>query len=155
MKKHLYQLHLRWTGNTGTGTSSYSAYSRDYDITANGKPVLYGSADPAFRGSPERYNPEEMLVAALSACHKLWYLHLCAEAGITVVDYEDEPAGQMVQTPDGGGHFEWVELCPRVTILEPEKQLQADQLHKRAHQLCFIANSCNFQVRCTAKIEVQ
>lgn len=155
MEKHQYHLHLRWTGNTGSGTSSYTAYSRDYEITAQGKPALYGSADPAFRGNSKRYNPEEMLVASLSACHKLWYLHLCAEAGITVMAYEDEPEGQMVQTPDGGGHFEWVELRPRVAILEPEKQPQANQLHERAHELCFIANSCNFPVRCAAKIKVQ
>ncbi|MEQ8704852.1 MAG: OsmC family protein [Phaeodactylibacter sp.] len=155
MKKHQYHLHLQWTGNTGTGTSSYTTYSRDYEIKAQGKPVLYGSADPAFRGNPERYNPEEMLVASLSACHKLWYLHLCAEAGITVVAYEDEPSGQMLQTPDGGGHFEWVELRPLVTILETAKQEQAEALHERAHQLCFIANSCNFKVSCKAKIQVQ
>jgi organic hydroperoxide reductase OsmC/OhrA len=155
MKKHHYQLHLQWTGNTGSGTRSYTAYSRDYEISAPGKPTLYGSADPAFRGNPERYNPEEMLVASLSACHKLWYLHLCAEAGITVVAYEDEPSGQMLQTPDGGGHFEWVELRPFVTIVETAKQEQAEALHKRAHQLCFIANSCNFKVSCKAKILVQ
>ena len=155
MKTHQYHLHLQWTGNTGTGTRSYTAYSRDYEIKAPGKPTLYGSADPAFRGNSVRYNPEEMLVASLSACHKLWYLHLCAEAGITVVAYEDEPIGQMLQTPDGGGHFEWVELRPLVTILETAKQEQAETLHERAHQLCFIANSCNFQVRCVAKIQVQ
>jgi organic hydroperoxide reductase OsmC/OhrA len=155
MKTHQYQLHLRWTGNTGTGTSSYNAYSRDYEITAEGKPPLYGSADPAFKGDSGRFNPEEMLVASLAACHKLWYLHLCSEAGITVVAYEDEPKGQMVQTPDGGGHFEWVELRPRVMILEAGKQPQANQLHERAHGLCFIANSCNFPVRCAPQTQVQ
>ncbi|NBC07738.1 MAG: OsmC family peroxiredoxin [Bacteroidetes bacterium] len=154
MPKHHYQLHLRWTGNTGKGTSSYTAYKRDYEIKADGKPVLYGSADPAFRGDPARYNPEELLIAALSACHKLWYLHLCAEAGITVVEYEDEAEGQMIQNADGGGHFEWVQLRPKVRIQEPEKQQLAKQLHEQAHQLCFIANSCNFPVRCQPRTSV-
>jgi organic hydroperoxide reductase OsmC/OhrA len=155
MTKHHYQLHLRWTGNTGKGTSNYTAYGRDYEVKAKGKPPLYGSADPAFRGDPARYNPEELLIAALSACHKLWYLHLCSEAVITVVEYEDEAAGQMAQNADGGGHFEWVQLHPKVTILEPEKQGLAKQLHEQAHQLCFIANSCNFPVHCSPSISTR
>ena len=154
MKKHQYNLHLKWTGNKGTGTSSYTAYSRDHEISIPGKPVLLGSSDPSFRGNPERYNPEELLVASLSACHKLWYLHLCAEAGITVMSYEDDAHGQMAQTADGGGYFEWVELRPQVSILEEDRYEDALWLHERAHKLCFIANSCNFPVNCTAKIDV-
>ena len=152
MPKHQYQLHLRWTGNTGKGTSSYTAYERNYEVKAEGKPVLHGSADPAFRGDPARYNPEEMLIASLSACHKLWYLHLCSEAGITVIAYEDHAEGQMAQRANGGGHFEWVQLHPKVTIQEAGKQQLAAQLHERAHDLCFIANSCNFPVRCLPEI---
>lgn len=154
MKKHHYRLQLRWTGNTGSGTSSYTAYERDYDIIAEGKPVLPGSADPAFRGNPARYNPEEMLLASLSACHKLWYLHLCADAGITVIAYEDQAEGQMAQNETGGGYFEWVQLSPEVTILEAERIKLAERLHERAHELCFIANSCNFPLRCRAVITV-
>jgi organic hydroperoxide reductase OsmC/OhrA len=153
MATHYYKLHLRWTGNTGNGTSSYTAYQRDYDIKAAGKPVLPGSADPAFRGDPARYNPEEMLVASLSACHQLWYLHLCADAGITVTAYEDKAEGKMVQTAEGGGHFEWVQLKPVVTITAPEKIKEAERLHELAHQRCFIANSCNFPVRCRPTIK--
>ncbi len=146
MKKHHYQTELKWTGNPGQGTRSYGAYRREYDISAAGKPVLAGSADPHFRGDPGRYNPEELLVASLSACHHLWYLHLCADAGITVTEYHDSAAGLMVQTPDGGGHFESVTLRPRVSILEADKQALAMALHQRANALCFIANSCNFPV---------
>ncbi len=154
MKKHHYQIRIRWTGNTGSGTSSYTAYERDFDILAEGKPVWPGSADQAFRGNPQRYNPEEMLLASLSACHKLWYLHLCADAGITVTAYEDQAEGQMVQRRDGGGQFEWVRLSPKVQILEAARRQEAIQLHERAHELCFIANSCNFPVRCLPTVRV-
>lgn len=148
MRQHRYTIHLKWAGNLGLGTQSYKAYSRDFEVRAPGKPVFQGSADPAFRGSPEKYNPEEMLVAALSSCHKLWYLHLCAEAGITVTAYEDDASGLMAETKDGGGHFEWVRLRPKVSILESSALAQAQALHDRAHGLCFIANSCNFPVHC-------
>lgn len=153
MPTHHYHLHLRWTGNTGSGSSSYTAYTRDYEIKAKGKPVLYGSADPAFRGDPSKYNPEEMLLASLSACHKLWYLHLCADAGISVTAYEDKPEGQMVQHADGGGQFEWVRLYPTVVIQETGKTGLAISLHELAHKRCFIANSCNFPVRCTPTVQ--
>lgn len=148
MKAHHYSIHLKWTGNLGAGTQSYKSYSRDFEVRAPGKPVFRGSADSAFRGNPEKYNPEEMLVAALSSCHKLWYLHLCAEAGITVTAYEDDATGLMAETKDGGGHFQWVRLQPKVSILESTAFAQAQALHARAHSLCFIANSCNFPVHC-------
>lgn len=154
MKKHQYDIHLKWTGNTGHGTASYTAYGRDYEIQAPGKPVLLGSADPAFLGDPARYNPEELLVAALSACHKLWYLHLCSEAGITVTAYTDEARGQMAETAQGG-QFEWVELRPQVTIREADKRELAQALHQQAHEHCFIANSCNFEVRAIPETTVE
>lgn len=147
MRNHHYHIQLQWTGNNGTGTSNYRAYERAYTISAKGKPDLLGSSDPAFRGDRGRYNPEEMLVAALSSCHMLWYLHLCAEAGVVVTDYRDAAGGTMEEGADGGGRFSEVILRPRVTITEEGMRERAEALHERAHALCFIANSCNFPVR--------
>jgi organic hydroperoxide reductase OsmC/OhrA len=145
-KTHTYALTLNWTGNTGTGTSGYGAFERSSEVTAGDKPPLLASADPAFRGAPERWNPEELLVASLSQCHMLWYLVLCAKEGIVVTDYVDDATGTLVETPDGGGHFEEVSLHPHVTISTPEKLDRAIALHERAHDLCYVANSVNFAV---------
>src|SRR4051794_15702766 len=102
-RQHRYRVAVRWTGNTGQGTSGYRAYSRDHVVEAAGKPPIPGSSDPQFRGDASRWNPEELLVASLSACHKLWYLHLCAEAGVTVTAYEDHAEAVMSEHQDGGG----------------------------------------------------
>src|SRR5690606_35226706 len=114
-----------------------------------------GSSDPSFRGDPTKYNPEELLVASLSAGHMLWYLHLCANSGVVVIDYWDHATGTMVETENGGGRFQQVTLCPNVTVAEPSMVAKANALHHEANQLCFIANSCNFPVYhqpvCTVK----
>lgn len=150
--KHSYAVNLRWTGNLGQGTSSYRAYSRDHEIVADSKPILPGSSDPAFRGDPARYNPEDLLVASLAACHMLWYLHLAVGAGLVVQDYRDAAEGTMVETDDGGGHFTEVVLRPEVTLAAGADAALAEQLHARAHALCFIANSVNFPVRCEPSV---
>lgn len=146
MKKHNYTLKLTWTGNTGQGTTNYRSYERSHVITAFNKPELQGSSDPAFRGDATKYNPEELLVASLSSCHMLWFLHLCADNGIVVVDYVDEPVGVMVETADGGGHFSEVTLNPRVKVMKMADLDLLEQLHYQASKLCFIANSVNFPV---------
>jgi organic hydroperoxide reductase OsmC/OhrA len=153
-KEHSYAVQVTWTGNLGTGTSAYRAYSRNHEVIASGKPVLPGSSDPNFRGDPARYNPEDLLVSSLSACHLLWYLHLCAEAGIVVLEYSDQASGVMVETADGGGHFKEVTLKPSVLIGVGGDVALAEQLHERAHHLCFIANSVNFPVHCQPTIQV-
>lgn len=153
-KEHSYAVQVNWTGNLGQGTSSYRGYSRNHEIVAAGKPVLAGSSDANFRGDPARYNPEELLVSSLSACHLLWYLHLCADAGIVVLEYSDQASGTMVETPDGGGYFSQVVLNPMVLIGVDGDVALAEQLHERAHHLCFIANSVNFPVHCTATVRV-
>lgn len=147
MKHHTYQTTLHWTGNNGTGTSDYRAYERSHTIVADGKTEIKGSSDPAFRGDRTRYNPEELLVASLSACHMLQYLHLCAVAGVIVVAYEDHASGTMVETPDGGGHFSEVTLKPKVTVSDATMIAKAEALHHQANKLCFIASSCNFPVK--------
>jgi organic hydroperoxide reductase OsmC/OhrA len=145
--EHHYAVTTVWTGNRGTGTSHYKAYARDHELFMAGKKApLPGSSDPAFRGDASRYNPEELLVGSLSACHMLWYLHLCAEAGIVVTDYRDNAEGTMVEHPDGGGEFTKVILCPHVVISDPSRIADANAMHSRAHQLCFVARSMNFPV---------
>ncbi|MBK8956743.1 MAG: OsmC family protein [Saprospiraceae bacterium] len=151
-KQHLYKLTIQWTGNRGTGTSDYRAYDRSHIIHSEKKPDLECSSDAAFRGDPTKHNPEDFLVASLSSCHMLWYLHLCADAGIIVTSYTDQAEGNMTETPHGGGHFTEVTLNPVVSITEAEKVQQAEALHIKAHELCFISNSVNFPVRVKARI---
>jgi organic hydroperoxide reductase OsmC/OhrA len=149
-RQHHYSVSILWTGNCGHGTRSYTAYGRSYEVRIAGKPIISGSSDPAFRGDPERYNPEELFVAALSSCHMLWYLHLCSDAGIIVNSYEDNAEGMMAES-DAGGRFTGVTLQPVVKITGSSEC--ARQLHEKAHELCFLANSVNFPVEIRASIE--
>lgn len=145
--EHHYAITTVWTGNRGSGTSDYRAYSRDHEIFADGKTArVPGSADPHFRGDPARYNPEELLVAALSTCHMLSFLHLCADSGIVVTEYRDSATGTMHQHPDGSGEFTRVTLHPSVTISDAARIPELIALHHTAHGLCFIARSVNFPV---------
>ena len=146
MRTHNYQVSTQWTGNKGEGTSTYKSYERNHTIEVKGKPVLEGSSDPAFRGDGARYNPEELLVAALSTCHMLSYLHVCTSSGIVVTAYLDKAEGRMEETSDGGGHFTEVVLRPVVTVKESSMVEKARQAHAKASQLCFIAASVNFEV---------
>ncbi len=143
---HMFQATVEWTGDRGTGTTSYRAYGRDHRILVEGKPPILGSSDPAFRGDATRYNPEELLVASLSACHMLWYLHLAAEAGVVVTSYVDRAEGEMTLEPDGGGRFTGVVLRPEVTLAPGADRARAEALHAGAHAKCFIARSVNFPV---------
>jgi organic hydroperoxide reductase OsmC/OhrA len=145
-KLHNYQLTVKWTGNTGAGTSAYKEYERSHVITVQDKPDILASSDPAFRGDKTKHNPEELLLAALSSCHMLSYLHLCAVSGVIVTDYIDHATGIMINTPDGGGHFSEVTLNPVVTVTENSMTEKANELHKKANEFCFIASSVNFPV---------
>ena len=152
MREHLYQTSLLWTGNKGQGTTSYRSYDRAYEIEVENKPVIKGSSDPAFRGDRTKYNPEELLVASLSSCHLLWYLHLCSEAGVIVVDYKDKAIGKMSETKTGSGRFTEVILQPEVVVTAESSLEQAKKLHDKTHEFCFIANSVNFPVLCQPTI---
>lgn len=154
-REHSYSINVRWTGNTGSGTSNFREYRRDHEISAPGKPSITGSSDPAFRGDKARYNPEELLVASLSACHMLWYLHLCSDAGIVVAEYHDDATGVMVETEGGGGHFSEVTLRPVIKFSGAVDRELARSLHEKAHSLCFIANSVNFPVLCEPTFEFE
>lgn len=145
-RTHVYAVELAWTGNRGTGTSAYGGYGRTHELRAPGKPVLPGSSDPAFRGDADRWNPEELLVASLSACHQLWYLHLCADAGLVVTAYADRAEGVMAEARDGTGRFTGVTLRPRVTLAAGSDAEHALRLHGAAAARCFIARSVNFPV---------
>jgi organic hydroperoxide reductase OsmC/OhrA len=144
---HNYALDLEWTGNLGTGTASYRGYDRSHVLRAATKPDLLGSADKSFRGDPTRWNPEELLLAALSSCHMLSYLHQAAANGVVVTAYTDTPVGEMVEDGEGGGSFRSVLLQPVVTVADPAMTETAGQLHGPAHDKCFIASSVNFPVR--------
>ncbi len=152
MKEHNSQVRVTWTGNSGEGSRSYSSYRRDHVVEAEGKPPLPGSSDPGFRGDRTRYNPEELLVASLSSCHMLWYLHLCAVNHITVVEYRDAAAGVMEEAADGSGKFVRVVLKPVVKVSDGDDHAKAHSLHHQAHRYCFIANSVNFPVEVEPEI---
>lgn len=146
MKHHQYQSTVSWTGNRGEGTSGYKNYERSHDISIAGKPVIHGTSDPAFRGDPSKHTPEDFLVCSLSTCHMLWYLHLCAVNGVTVVEYVDHAVGVMEENTDGSGQFIGVTLSPIVTVTSREMADKANALHHDANRMCFIARSVNFAV---------
>jgi organic hydroperoxide reductase OsmC/OhrA len=146
--QHGYEVRVRWTGAGADGTASYTSYGRDHDVELAGRPPLPGSADPAFRGDPSRYSPEELFVASLSQCHMLWFLHLAAAEGVVVRGYEDDATGSMRVESGGEGQFTDVTLHPKVVVdagAHADDASLAD-LHHRAHDHCFIARSVNFRV---------
>lgn len=144
--QHQYSVTVKWTGNKGNGTATYTGYERSHDVSIENKPDLLCSSDAAFRGDKTKHTPEDLLVASVSSCHMLWYLHLCAQAGVVVTDYTDHAKGTMIVTPDGGGYFKEVTLYPEVTITDGSMEKIANELHEKANKLCFIANSCNFPI---------
>ncbi|WP_223607057.1 OsmC family protein [Chryseobacterium sp. OSA05B] len=146
-KEHHYKTAIHWTGNQGTGTSSYRNYERSYTIHIENKAVIEGSSDPAFRGDKTKHNPEDLFLSSLSSCHMLWYLHFCSEEGIIVTDYTDEATVIMTETTNGSGHFTEVILYPTVSVTEESMIQKAKELHHKAGQFCFIARSVNFPVK--------
>lgn len=148
MKQHQYTAKIKWTGNTGKGTLDYQSYLRNHEILINGKyAAIKGSSDPSFRGDPSHYNPEDLFLSSLSACHMLWFLHLCSQHKIVVINYLDNAKGTMKENPDGSGQFTAVTLYPEVTIQNKDKIQLAQSLHHQANKMCFIANSCNFKIQ--------
>ncbi len=146
LDEHRYALTVRWTGNRGEGTASYRGYSRAHDVEIPGLPVLSGSADPTFHGDRDRYNPEQLLLAALAQCHMLSFLHVAVKHGVVVTGYEDRAGGLMRTNRDGSGQFESVTLSPRVSVTAPISADRMEALHAEANKVCFIARSVNFPV---------
>lgn len=146
-KEHHYTASLMWTGNIkDQGTHNYRCYERSYEVQIQNKPVILGSSDPAFRGDATKHNPEELLLASLSSCHMLWFLHFCAEAGVVVTAYTDQVTAVMAEEANGSGCFTDVTLRPQVTVTNSDMLSLLDALHQKANQYCFIANSVNFPV---------
>lgn len=153
-REHHYQTTIKWLGNRGTGTSGYRDYGRELLLTAKGKHPINGSADRTFHGDADRWNPEDLMVAALSQCHMLSYLHVAALRGVVVTAYTDTATGTMEQTEDGGGRFTSVTLRPVVTVATADMVNAAGAAHEEAGQKCFIANSVNFAVHHEPRIVV-
>ncbi len=147
MKEHKYKVQINWTGNNGSGTDHYKNFERSHHIKVDNKADILGSSDPAFRGDKTKHNPEELLLASISSCHMLWYLHLCSEAGVIVIDYIDNATAIMEETANGSGRFIEATLNPIVTVKENSMIDKANEIHKKANQFCFIANSLNFTVK--------
>jgi len=154
-RSHHYEVTVSWTGDRGTGTSSYDDYSRDHEVTRSGQPTILASADTAFRGDPARWNPEELLVAALSECHMLWYLHLAAVSGVVVVGYTDTPVGTMAEDGLGGACFTRVTLQPVVEVADESMAEPSLRLHTEANKMCFLARSMNFAVEHEPQVRVR
>ena len=150
--EHHYKQRLIWDGNRGDGTSNYATYGRNYRLLIDGKPEIQGTADTAFRGEAEKWNPEDLFVAAISSCHMLSYLALCAREKISVLSYEDEATGVMKEDGKGGGRFEQVTLHPVVTIANADHVDRARELHEKAHELCFIASSVSIPIHHEAEV---
>lgn len=153
--EHHYSLTSTWTGNTGTGTSGYRDYRRDVTLQVDGKPDVLASADKPFRGDQTRWNPEDLLLASLSECHLLSYLHACVTAGVVVVSYRDTATGFMREDGSGGGAFVEVMLHPEVVVADASMVEAAERAHAQANEWCFIANSMNFPVRHEARVTAQ
>ncbi len=154
LKPHIYRARIVWDGNRGDGTATYAGYGREHTIAIEGKADLAGSADRAFRGDPQRHNPEDLFLGAVASCHMLSYLALAARNGVVVVAYEDAATATMSVELDGSGRFEEVVLSPRVRIANGDTVALARQLHERAHEQCFVANSCRVPIRVDAIVEV-
>lgn len=145
-KQHTYNAAIKWTGNKGQGTRDYLSYERNYTVVIDGKQDILCSSDPAFQGDKTKHNPEELFLASIASCHMLWYLHLCSDAGVVVIHYSDNVTGTLQEAEDGSGYFTEVILYPDVTVSDKAMIDTANNLHKKANELCFIANSCNFPI---------
>jgi len=154
-KSHPFQVAVSWSGARQGTTQSYTSYSREFTIQAEGKESLICSSDKMFRGEANLYNPEDLFISTISSCHLLWYLHLCADKKIEVISYQDKASGILQIHEDGSGQFLQVDLYPQVVITREEDIMLALQLHEKAHEKCFIANSVNFPVNCKPTVTHQ
>jgi organic hydroperoxide reductase OsmC/OhrA len=154
-KEHHYKLTAEWTGNTGDGTENIRTYDRSHTVHILGKPDLFLTTDNPLVGDKSKLNPEDLLVSALSSCHMLSYLYVCALEGVVVTNYIDEATGVMIENEDGGGNFREVTLNPKVRVADESMIDKANELHHRAHEVCYIANSVNFEVKCFPTCQIE
>lgn len=152
--KHTFKAEANWTSKKDITDSSKRFYNKSHQVKIEGKPILDVSAAKAFKGDPELYNPEDLLLSSLVSCHMMSYLYVCSQNGIEVLEYSDNAEAALEVNPDGSGRFVEVKLFPKVKISNPDQIELALNLHFKANQLCFIANSCNFPVLHEASCEV-
>lgn len=144
--KHIFKVALSWFSTEKVASPKSKVYSKSHHISIEGKSDLAISAAKAFKGDPSLYNPEDLLLSSLVSCHMMSYLYLCDQNNIEVISYTDHAEAILEVNSDASGRFVEVILKPAVVILNPEQIALALDLHKKANQLCFIANSCNFPV---------
>jgi organic hydroperoxide reductase OsmC/OhrA len=152
--EHNYKLTAEWTGNTGEGTKNVRTYDRSHTVSIQGKPELFLTTDNPAVGDKTKLNPEDLLVSAISSCHMLSYLYLCSMDGIVVTAYTDHATGVMIEHASGGGNFKEVVLNPLVVVANESMVEKAIELHHKAHDICYIANSVNFEVKCNPSCKV-
>ncbi|MGV0996986.1 OsmC family protein [Empedobacter falsenii] len=152
---HLFKVALNWIKKESKMDSSTRIYTKSHHISIEGKPDLEVSAAKAFKGDPNLYNPEDLLLSSLTSCHMMSYLYCCAQHKIEVISYQDHSEATLQVNPDGSGKIVKVDLFPDIIISDSSQIELALSLHKKANELCFIANSCNFPVyhhaKCSAK----
>jgi organic hydroperoxide reductase OsmC/OhrA len=144
--KHLFKAKLNWFSTIKEEVSTSKIYTKNHTITIEGKDILDVSAAKAFKGDPSLYNPEDLLLSSVVSCHMMSYLYVCSQNGIEVVSYTDAADATLEVLESGSGRFTQVRLYPKVIIRQKEKITEAISLHKKANELCFIANSCNFHI---------
>ena len=152
---HLFKVALNWMKKDNISSSSTRIYTKSHHISIEGKPDLEVSAAKAFKGDPNLYNPEDLLLSSLTSCHMMSYLYCCMQYKIEVISYQDHSEATLQVNPDGSGKIVKVDLFPEIIISDSSQIELALSLHKKANELCFIANSCNFPVyhhaKCSAK----
>ncbi len=146
MSRHVAEIRWRSDGNFRSG-----AYSRRHNLHFDGGLVVPGSPSPSIvpepMSDPAAADPEELLVAAMSSCHMLWFLSLAQESGFEIETYSDKAEGVMGRIAPGRMAFTRIVLRPVVTFQgrEPEA-VELERLHHEAHERCFIANSLTSEV---------
>jgi organic hydroperoxide reductase OsmC/OhrA len=140
--KHVFKAKLDWFFSK----KEAAKYTKNHSISIDGKAVMHVSAAKAFKGDSALYNPEDLLLSSVVSCHMMSYLYVCSQNGIDVVSYTDEAEATLEVLEDGSGRFTTIKLFPKVCISNKEKIEVSISLHKKANELCFIANSCNFPI---------
>lgn len=143
---HEYRATTTWKRTTDDFT--YDTYNRAHDVTFGGGETVPWSAAPEFKGNAERVNPEEAFVAALSTCHMLTFLAIAARKRFVVDSYRDEAVGVMERNSAGKYWVSNVTLRPKVAFSGTRQPSDSEisELHRAAHDNCFIANSVTTHV---------
>ncbi|MEO9954951.1 OsmC family protein [Nonlabens sp.] len=145
--KFHFEVHTQWQKDQFVNPKTHTS-------TIDGKESMNVSAAREFKGEPDKRNPEDLLLSALSSCHMMSYFYVCQQQGIEIIDYKDTAVGTLELRADSSGGFTAVQLNPVVTIKNKNQKTLAIRLHDKAHQLCFIANSVNFEISIQSEIKI-